>query len=227
MSTDMTSTPKPKQPKPTAAHKRHVGRNPGRKLILQMQTSVDGYVGRAGGGPEWQVWDWGPEPAWTPALLERFNRVFDEADCILLSSKIARGYLDHWTEMARKFPRSSPFAFAHRIVEMRKIIFSKSGHDVTGPNVETAKLPLAAEVAALKSEPGGNIIAFGGAGFAAALIAEGLVDEFQFYVNPVVLVDGLSIFEKSAVNGTLKLVDTEAYACGIAVTRYQLSEAAI
>jgi dihydrofolate reductase len=198
-----------------------------RKLILQMQTSVDGYVGRAGGGPEWQVWDWGTEPAWTDALLARFNRFFEEADCILLSSRIAGGYLDHWTEMARKFSRNSPFAFAHRIVEMRKIVFSKSGHDVTGPNVEMAKLSLAAEVAALKRERGGNIIAFGGAGFAAALIAEGLVDEFQFYVNPVVLGDGLSIFKKSAVDSALKLVDTEAYACGIAVTRYQLSEARI
>ena len=223
----MASTPDLKRPKPSAVHKPQMGPNPGRTLILQMQTSVDGYVGRAGEGPEWQVWDWGPEPAWTDALLERFNRFFDDADCILLSSKIAGGYLDHWTEMARKFPRSSPFAFAHRIVEIRKVVFSRSGHDVTGPNVEVTKLPLAAEVAALKSEPGGNIVAFGGAGFAAALIAEGLVDEFQFYVNPVVLGDGLSIFAKSAVDGALKLVDAEAYACGIAVMRYQLSEVAI
>lgn len=197
-----------------------------RKLILQMQTSVDGYVGRAGKGPEWQVWDWGPEPTWTAALLARFNRFFDDADCILLSSKLAVGYIDHWTEMARKFPRDSPFAFAHRIVETRKVVFSKSSHDVTGPSVEMAKMPLATEVAALKRESGGNIVAFGGAGFAAALIAEGLVDEFQFYVNPVVLGHGLSIFGKSAGDSPLKLVDAESYACGIAVTRYQSSKAA-
>ncbi|UVK49415.1 dihydrofolate reductase family protein (plasmid) [Mesorhizobium sp. AR07] len=197
-----------------------------RKLILHMQTSVDGYVGRAGEGPEWQVWDWSPELTWTDALLARFNRFFEEADCIVLSSKIAGGYLDHWTKIARRFPRNSPFAFAHRIVEIRKIVFSKSGHNVTGPNVEMAKLPLAAEVAALKREPGGNIVAFGGAGFAAALIAERLVDEFQFYVNSAVLGDGLSIFEKNAPDNALKLVDAEAYACGIAVTRYQSSEAA-
>ncbi|HEY1929630.1 MAG TPA: hypothetical protein VGG92_19355 [Caulobacteraceae bacterium] len=30
-----------------------------RKLIQRMQTSVDGYVGRAGEGPAWQVWDYG------------------------------------------------------------------------------------------------------------------------------------------------------------------------
>jgi dihydrofolate reductase len=197
-----------------------------RKLILQMQASVDGYVGRPGEGPDWQVWDWGSEPTWTAALLTRFNQFFDEADCILLSSKLAVGYIDHWTKMARQFPRESPFAFAHRIVEMRKVVFSKSGHDVTGPNVEMAKSPLSAEVAGLKREPGGNIVAFGGAGFAAALIADELVDEFQFYVNPVVLGDGLSIFGKSAIDHPLTLIDAEAYACGIAVTRYQSSRAA-
>lgn len=128
----------------------------------------------------------GPEPTWTDALLARFNQFFEEADCILLSSKNAEGgYLDHWSEMARKFPRNSPFAFAHRIFEMHRVVFSKSGRKVTGLNVEMATRPLAAEVAALKKEQGANIVAFGGAGFAAALIAEGLIDEFQFYINQV------------------------------------------
>ena len=46
-----------------------------RKLVLQMQISVDGYVGHAGGGPQWQVWDWGPECPWDDALKARFNAV--------------------------------------------------------------------------------------------------------------------------------------------------------
>jgi dihydrofolate reductase len=59
---------------------------------------------------------------------------------------------------------------------------------------ELARRPLAEEVGALKAETGRKIIAFGGAGFASTLIANDLVDEYQFYANPVALHEGLSIF---------------------------------
>jgi dihydrofolate reductase len=61
-------------------------------------------------------------------------------------------------------------------------------------------------------------VAFGGAGFAASLIAEGLVDEYQFYVNPTALADGLSVVHRET---KLRLAEAEAYPCGVTVTRYQ------
>jgi len=191
------------------------------KLILQMQTSVDGYVGRVGEGPAWQVWDWGPEPTWDELLLSEFNRFLEDADAILLSRKIVEGgYIRHWTQMAERFARNSPFAFAHRVVEMRKVVFSRSELNLAGPNVEVARRPLAEEVTALKAGTPHNIVAFGGAGFARALIGAGLVDEFQFYINPAALGEGLSIFERGR-QANLRLLGTRGYACGIAVTRYE------
>ena len=50
---------------------------------------------------------------------------------------------------------------------------------------------------------------FGGAGFASALISAGLVDEFQFYVNPTVLGDGVRIFETTGFQ-KLKLLGCKA-----------------
>jgi dihydrofolate reductase len=191
-----------------------------RKVILQMQTSIDGFVGRKDEGPDWQVWDWGPEPRWTKALLDRFNHFFAEADTLLLSRKIVEGgYVDHWTKMASRFPKDSPFAFAHRILAAQKIVFSKSGKTVDAVGVEMAARPLAKEVAALKRRQGGNIVAFGGAGFAAELIAEGLVDEYQFYVNAVALNDGLRVF-RGGGDKRFSLLDATAYDCGVAVARY-------
>jgi hypothetical protein len=75
-----------------------------RKLILQMQTSVDGYVGRSGDGPGWQVWNWGPECPWDAPLKARFNAVFQGVDTILFSRKILEGgYLNHWTQFAHDY----------------------------------------------------------------------------------------------------------------------------
>jgi dihydrofolate reductase len=73
----------------------------------------------------------------------------------------------------------------------------------------------------LKAESGRNIIAFGGAGFASALIATNLVDEYQFYVNPVALREGLSIFAERETDANLHLREAKSYACGVAVICYR------
>jgi dihydrofolate reductase len=192
-----------------------------RKLILQMQVSVDGYVGRAGDGPSWQVWDWGPECPWDDPLKKRFNAVFRDVDTILLSRKILEGgYLDHWSQFAREYADNPDLAFAKSIVDARKVVFSKTLPKTTWDRTELARRPLAEEVKALKAESGRNLIAFGGAGFASALIANDLVDEYQFYVNPVALREGLSIFKERGIDSNLELRGAEAYACGIVVVRY-------
>jgi dihydrofolate reductase len=162
-------------------------------LILQMQTSVDGYVGRADDGPGWQVWDWGPECPWDEPLKARFNAVFREIDTILLSRKILEGgYLDHWSKFARDYSGNPDFAFARRIVDVRKVVFSNTLHKTKWAGTELASRPLPEEVDALKAESHRNLIAFGGAGFASALVAADLVDEYQFYVNPVVFRKGMA-----------------------------------
>jgi dihydrofolate reductase len=192
-----------------------------RKLILQMQASVDGYVGRAGLGPSWQLWDWGDKCPWDEKLQAEFNRFFDEADTILLSRKIVEGgYIDHWSETARKHPRAATFAFAQRVMDARKIIFSNTVKDSPRPEVELARKPLAEEIDDLKAQAGKNIVAFGGAGFASSLIAEDLVDEFQFYTNPIALHEGLSIFAKKGIDQGLELIGANSYACGMVVTKY-------
>jgi dihydrofolate reductase len=192
-----------------------------RKLILQMQTSADGYVGRAGGGPEWQLWDWGPKCPWDEALKARFNAVFRDIDTILLSRKIIEGgYLDHWTQFAHDYGDNPDFAFAQRILNARKIVFSKTLKEKKWLGTELARRPLAEEVNALKAEPGRNLIAFGGAGFAASLVANDVVDEFQFYMNPVVLGDGLSIFRAKDVDPNLALRESEGYPSGMVVICY-------
>ena len=191
-----------------------------RKLILQMQVSVDGYVGRPGEGPEWQLWDWGDDCPWDGALMAEFNAFFEAAETILLSRKIAEGYLAHWAAFAEKHANMADFAFARRINEIRKIVFSRTLKKSPWPSAELAGKPLVAQLDDLKAQTGGNIITFGGAGFASELIDADLVDEFQFYTNPIALHDGLSIFEKKGVDVDLELISAKPYDCGIVVSKY-------
>lgn len=191
------------------------------KMILQMQMSIDGYLGRKGEGPDWQLWDWGENCTWDPKLIEVFNDTFEKVDCILLGRNIVEGgYLDHWTKMAKLYPAQPEFAFARRILEVRKIVISHSLTESKWPRTEIAKLPLADEVRRLKAETDRTVIAFGGVGLAASLIEADVVDEFQFYVNPVALNEGLTIFNRTGVDTKVRLLGAQGYDCGIVVNRY-------
>jgi dihydrofolate reductase len=88
-----------------------------------------------------------------------------------------------------------------------KIVFSRSGSLALEPT--TAPAPgwentrvlgnnLAADIAALKAEPGKDLLAHGGASFAQALVRLGLVDEYRLVVHPVVLGSGLALFDGAA-----------------------------
>ena len=46
---------------------------------------------------------------------------------------------------------------------------------------------IATEVSRLRDRPGEGVVSIGGAGLAAAAIAEDLIDEYRLFVNPVIL----------------------------------------
>lgn len=192
-----------------------------RKLILQMQMSVDGYVGVKGHGIDWQLWDWASEWLWDPALKADFNAVFDTIDTILLSRPMAeQGYIEHWTRTAETHTGEPEFAFAQKVVSAKKIIATSKPMTSGWPQTTISKAPLIQTVAGLKAQSGSSIITFGGAKFASALIAAGLVDEFQFFINPATIGDGVSLFGTHTNAMKLTLKYSKAYACGMVVSRY-------
>jgi dihydrofolate reductase len=176
-----------------------------------MQTSIDMFVGEKDGDMDWMAWSYGENWTWGGALRRYFVQTVTSADTILLSSRMAeQGYIDHWTSMAdeTKNPQS---AFASSVRDAHKVLFAHSPTVSRWRNTEIAKNNLKTEVNNLKSIQGKNIIAFGGAGFAASLIQENLVDEYHFIVNPVVLGEGLPIFQKIPDLRHLELSEATSY----------------
>ena len=189
-----------------------------RRVVLQMQMSVDGFVASDPPDLEWTVWNWGPDCGWDLALQRDFNAAFDSVDTILLSRvMLAQGYVDHWTTAADEHRDDELYAFARRVVEIEKVVATSKPTDVPWPRTRVVGGALAREVATLKASPGGDIISFGGVRFARALLAQGLVDELQLFVNPTAVRNGQSIFDNVQ---RLRLTGSTAYECGIVVNRY-------
>ena len=188
-----------------------------RRLILQMQTSVDGRVASVD-TDSWQVWGWGDEWTWDEVLKRDFNATFASVGSILLSRPmVEQGYLDHWKRMEKVLRADPHGGFARRIGEAEKVVLSHVLTESRWPRTTIARGPLAKAVASLKRTGTGDIICFGGTGFASALVAAGVVDEYQFYVNPTAVGSGDSIFQQTTA---LRLLGSKSYDCGIVVSRY-------
>jgi hypothetical protein len=91
-------------------------------LIVQMQTSIDGFVDSHVPGSRWQLWDWGPNWTWTADARAQFNALFASAAGILLSRPMAsEGYLAHWRRTAEHYPNDPDYEFAARIGRMPRL----------------------------------------------------------------------------------------------------------
>ncbi|HVV48025.1 MAG TPA: dihydrofolate reductase family protein [Polyangia bacterium] len=201
-----------------------------RKLILKMSISLDGFVGGADGQIDWIFRSSDDaSKAWT---LETISR----AGLHIMGSRTFHDMRSYWP--------SSTDAFAKPMNEIPKAVFSRSGAgarpttraledatrhqapalppDLAGWNdARVLRGDLDEEIARLKREPGGPLVAHGGASFARSLVAHGLVDEFRLLVFPVVLGRGLPIFSDLTAPRALALVGATPFPAGVVALVYR------
>lgn len=184
-----------------------------RKLKLQVQMTIDGFVA----GPEGQLdWMWaGAEQDETS--FQKVIELADSCDTILLGRKMTPGFIEHWENGLVVNNISPEQSLAQRMVKMRKIVFSRTQTAMKGKNLEVENGDLATAVQALKKEPGRDIIVYGGANFVSSLISQDLIDEYYIFLNPVAIGSGLSIFKERKM---LKLESSIAYKNGKILNKY-------
>jgi dihydrofolate reductase len=99
-----------------------------------------------------------------------------------------------YEQMSSHWP-SAAGEYAAFMNNLPKVVFSTTLPVAEWAGSRIARGDLTEEIAALKSEPGGEIMAHGGAAFAQALSRFGLVDEYRLVILPVVLGNGLPLFK--------------------------------
>jgi len=181
-----------------------------RKLKLQMQITVDGFVAGPEGQLDWMTWDMDEK------IVGFINHLTDTSDTILLGRKMTDGFVKYWEGVVAK-PSSPEYAFGRKMVDMPKIVFSRTLTRVEGKNVRVESGPLPQAVSRLKEQAGKDIVVYGGATFVSSLIENGLIDELNLFVNPVAIGKGMRIFE---ARKPLKMASSTAYPCGIVVNTY-------
>ena len=182
-----------------------------RELIFSMGVSLDGFVSGPGGEIDWGAPD--------EELHQFHNDRVREQGAQICGRRLYEEML-YW-ENAEDHPEWGPVEheFAQIWKDLPKVVFSTTLSEVEG-NWRLANSGLAEEVAALKAEPGGDI-GVGGARLAASCIELGLVDEFQMFVNPVVLGGGTPFFPPLENQLELELAETRTFASRVVFLRYR------
>ncbi|BCJ47277.1 riboflavin biosynthesis protein RibD [Actinoplanes ianthinogenes] len=183
-----------------------------RKIIYWVHTSVDGFIDGPGGEFDWPVM--GPElSAYSEGLNER-------VDTLLYGRRVWDMMVGFWPTADADSPHPHTLAFAPFWRATPKIVFSRSyqGDDWT---TRVIRDDLAGEVAALKAEPGKDLLLTGGAGLAAALTGHGLVDEYHIAVHPVVLGGGRKLFTEPKQRLTLDTTGSRLIDGRVVVTSYR------
>lgn len=186
-----------------------------RKLKLQMQMTLDGFVAGTNGEMDWMVWDWDDE------LKQAVDELTASVDTILLGKNLAQGFIPHWTKVADDKDHPE-YSAGLKFVSTPKIVVSKTLTKSDWPNTTLANGDLVQEINKLKQQDGQDIIVYGGGEFVASLITNELIDEFNLFINPTINGKGVPIFRDGKQPQKLKLELSKAYPCGIVAVRYTL-----
>jgi len=173
-----------------------------RKIVESTFVTLDGVISDP------QVW--GP-PYWDDEHSAYAARLMEPAEALLLGRQTYEGFAASW-------PQRSGDDYTDKINAMPKYVASTTLTGTTW-NATVLSGDTAEAVAALKAEDGGDLLKFGTGELDRTLIENGLVDEFHFWIFPVVAGSGIRLLDGVSTTH-LPLLDTTTFASGIVVHTY-------
>lgn len=185
-----------------------------RKIKLQMQLSLDGFVCGPQDEMDWMVWDW------DDVVKNYVAELTNSVDTFLLGRATGEGMAVYWpTVGSNPESRDEDRWMAERLNNLPKVVFSRTTTHINWTNVRVAN-DIVEEVRELKKEPGQDIMIYGGAGIVSSFICENLIDDYHLFINPVVIGRGKTIFANVRQDVKLNLVKVTPSATGIVILHY-------
>ncbi|KIL40412.1 hypothetical protein SD70_13405 [Gordoniibacillus kamchatkensis] len=181
-----------------------------RRIIVSEMLSVDGLIEAESGKLDWFVQD--------EELNANAMELLESVDAII--------YGRTTYEMMAGFWPYAPGDFAARTNALQKYVFSndlKATPWGEWNNARPISGDFAEEIAKLKQQQGEDMVVYGSGSIVRQLTNLGLVDEYRFIINPVVLGKGKPLFANIHDLITLKLVQAKTFPSGCVALTYRPS----
>ncbi len=174
-----------------------------RKLVVFNNVTLDGYFAGANGDFSW-AHSGNDDPEFNAFIAENAS---GGGQLLLgrITYEIMAGYWPTPTAI-----KNDP-AVAHGMNSMPKVVFSRTLDKLSWSNTKLMKGDIAPEIRKLKQEPGKDMAILGSGSIVSQLAPQGLIDEYQVLVNPVVLGQGRTMFDGIKEKLTLKLTRTRTF----------------
>ncbi len=183
-----------------------------RKLIVFNQVSLDGYFTGPNGDLGWA------HKNSNDAERNEFVASNAEGDSTLLFGRVTYDMMvSYWpTPMAAQ---NDP-VIAKEMNKRPKVVFSKT-LEISPWNNTTIVHDAVSHVREMKTKSGSVLVILGSGTIVSQLSTEGLIDEYQVVVNPIVLGGGRTMFEGVDKPLDLKLASTRSFRNGNTLLTYE------
>jgi dihydrofolate reductase len=191
------------------------------RVVVYEFMSLDGVV-QAPGGPEEDT-DGGfahggwSHPYFDPEVMgPAIFASMDNAEALLFGRRT-------WQGMAAAWPERGGDPYADQMNSIGKYVVSRT-LTVDDMTWKTTLIPgdgAVPEIAALREREGGDLIVWGSASLVRALLADGLVDELNLMIEPILLGGGKGIFPEDGNARPLELAESKTTATGVLMSTYR------
>lgn len=176
-----------------------------RRLLLNLTTSLDGFIADRDEGIDWIQ---------APPDDRAVEYPGDYLELMASVDTLVMGRATY--ELSLRIPGGT-HVFADKavfVVTSRADLEPRDG-------VESVGSDPASFVRDLKEQAGGTIWLFGGGRLATALCSAGLIDDYLIVVQPVLLGDGIRLWQGGPAPRDLELVHTREWPGGLVELRYR------
>jgi dihydrofolate reductase len=144
---------------------------------------------------------------------------FSTTDAMLMGRVLYEEWAEYWPEHADQ-------PFGDVMNSMKKYVISDSLQTTEWENSELISGDVAGKLAGIKAQDGGDIAMSGSGTTVRGLLREGLVDELNLLVHPIVVGEGLArLFPPDEPSLPLELVSSETFENGVLNLSYKNKEA--
>ena len=181
-----------------------------RKVKYFVANSLDNFIARPDGGVEWLFND-----GTDYGMAEFFRSI----DCVLLGRKTYEVAMGH-NQPQRKSRK--PKKKASSSGDMKSYVFSRTLKAGPEDDFTVVSENAGAFVRKLKSEAGKDIWLMGGGELAGSLLTEGVVDQLSLNIHPLLLGQGIPLYQGVALQLNLELLSTKAHQNGCVQVEYRV-----
>ena len=180
--------------------------------------SIDGCIAGPNGEMDWMV------GLQDDKLMKYAYELTESIDTILLGRKMTDVFISYWSDVINK-PDDPWYALAKKMIEIPKVVFTKTLNKSKWINTDIATGDLTDEIMRLKSRDGKDMVVYGGASFDSSLIKLGLIDEFLLFINPVAIGNGMTIFKDLNEIQKFNMVKSKPFDSGVVLLHYEARKA--